>query len=107
MARIEDLKHAPHGAVTIVDIRKKPDEMQIPGSVRYNGEALERAQSLPFGKDERIVLYCGSGNSCSRVAQILREKGYTNAEALEGGYAAWKEAGLALEPIADIRALGE
>jgi rhodanese-related sulfurtransferase len=107
MARIEDLRNAPRSAVKIIDIRKKPDGMQIPGSVRYSGEALENAQSLPFGKEERVVLYCGSGNSCSRVAQTLRDKGFANAEALEGGYTAWKDAGLPLEPITELRPLEE
>lgn len=102
MAKIEDLKDARTKGVTIVDIRKKPDEQQIPGSVRYNGEELEAAQQLPFDKDKRVVLYCGSGNSCSRVAQTLRDKGYA-AEALEGGYGAWKAAGLPLEPIGEVR----
>ena len=105
MANIDGLKNAE--GVTLIDIRKKPDEMQIPGSVRYSGEALENAVELPFLKDEHVVLYCGSGNSCSRVAQTLREKGYDNAEALEGGYAAWKDAGLPLEPIAELRNVGE
>lgn len=106
MATIDDLRNGP--AVTkIIDIRKKPDEMQIPGSVRYSGEALENAEQLPFGKDEHVVLYCGSGNSCSRVAQTLREKGYERAEALEGGYAAWKDAGLPLEPITELRSVTE
>lgn len=105
MARIEDLKDAQGGSIKIVDIRKKPDDMQIPGSLRYSGEALENSQQLPFAKDERVVLYCGSGNSCSRVAQTLRERGYANAEALEGGYAAWKESGLPLEPITELRDL--
>lgn len=106
MASVEELRRA--GAdLKIVDIRKKPDEMQIPGSLRYDGEALERASHLPFGKDDRIVLYCGSGNSCSRVAQTLREKGYRRAEALEGGYAAWQDAGLPVEPIAEPRTLEE
>jgi rhodanese-related sulfurtransferase len=104
MARIEDLK-SPAKNVKIIDIRKKPDDAQIPGSVRYSGEALETAEHLPFGKDEHVVLYCGSGNSCSRVAQTLREKGYENAEALEGGYAAWKEAGLPLEPVTELKEL--
>lgn len=106
MARIEDIKNAP-GTRKIIDIRKKPDDMQIPGSVRYSGEDLETAQTLPFSKAEHVVLYCGSGNSCSRVAQTLRDKGYQNAQALEGGYAAWKEAGLPLEPITELRTLGE
>lgn len=105
MAQVEDLQNA--SGITIIDIRKKPDDRQIPGSVRYSGEALERAAALPFAKDEHVVLYCGSGNSCSRIAQSLRERGYAGAEALEGGYAAWKDAGLPLEPITEIRELGE
>jgi rhodanese-related sulfurtransferase len=102
MAKVDDVKNAA-GSVKLIDVRKKPDERQIPGSVRYSGEALESADELPFAKDERVVLYCGSGNSCSRIAQTLREKGYAHAEALEGGYAAWKDAGLPLEPIAELR----
>jgi hypothetical protein len=38
---------------------------------------------------------------------VLREKGYTNAEALEGRYAAWKEAGLPIEPITELRSLSD
>lgn len=105
MTHIDDLKNAKPGSLKIIDIRKKPDERQIPGSIRYSGEALENAQQLPFDKDEHVVLYCGSGNSCSRIAQTLRERGYANAEALEGGYAAWKEAGLPLEPVTELRDL--
>jgi rhodanese-related sulfurtransferase len=97
MASVDDVKKAQPGSLKLVDIRKKPGEQQIPGSMRADGEALENASELPFSKGEHVVLYCGSGNSCSRVAQTLREKGY-NAEALEGGYAAWQSAGLPTEP---------
>lgn len=97
MANIEDVKNAKPGELKLIDIRKKPDEKQIPGSMRADGEQLEAMVDLPFSKDDHVVLYCGSGNSCSRVAKTLREKGY-NTEALEGGYAAWKEAGLPTEP---------
>jgi rhodanese-related sulfurtransferase len=106
MATVNDLQKATPGSVAIIDVRKKPDESQIPGSVRYDGEALEQAAVLPFRKQEHVVLYCGSGNSCSRIAEKLRARGYTNAEALEGGYTAWKEAGMPLEPIAQQRDLG-
>jgi rhodanese-related sulfurtransferase len=83
--------------VTRIDIRKDPDDRQIPGSVRHDGAALESAEESPFSKDQAIVLYCGSGNSCSRVAATLRERGY-DAVALEGGYKAWLQAGLPTEP---------
>jgi rhodanese-related sulfurtransferase len=82
--------------VKLLDIRKNPDGRQIPGSVRAEGAALETGDDLPFDKDEEVVLYCGSGNSCSRVAQTLRDRGY-RALALEGGYKAWIDAGLPTE----------
>jgi rhodanese-related sulfurtransferase len=105
MANVDDVKRAAETATKIIDIRKKPDDMQIPGSIRYSGEELENAEQLPFRKDEHVVLYCGSGNSCSRIARKLRENGYEHAEALEGGYAAWKDAGLPVEPITELRPL--
>lgn len=104
MAKIDDIKNH-NEKLRLVDIRKKPDENQIPGSVRYDGEELETAQDLPFERDERVVLYCGSGNSCSRIAQTLRDRGFDNVEALEGGYAAYKDEGLPLEPITELKSL--
>lgn len=81
--------------VRIIDIRKAPDDQMIPGSEIMNGE--EVAANPPFAPDEKVVLYCGSGNSCSRIAATLREKGL-DVVALDGGYTAWKEAGLATSP---------
>ena len=82
----------------VVDIRKNPDERRIPGSERLVGEELELGTNVPFSKDEAVVLYCGSGNSCGRIAGVLRERGY-NAVALDGGYKAWVEAGHVTEPL--------
>jgi rhodanese-related sulfurtransferase len=87
--------HVAAGGVKLFDIRKAPDDRQIPGSLRSDGAQLE--EHPPFEPGERVVLYCGSGNSCGRIARTLRERGY-DAVALEGGYAAWVDAGLATEP---------
>lgn len=87
---------ARDASLRIFDIRKAPDDQQIPGSEQYEGERMA-AGDLPFGKDERVVLYCGSGNSCSRIAAQLREQGYDTI-ALDGGYKAWRDAGLPTEP---------
>jgi rhodanese-related sulfurtransferase len=84
--------------VTIVDIRRKPDDRKIPGSIRQNGETLTVSEVLPFAPGERVVVYCGSGNTCSLVAEQLRRRG-VDARALEGGYAAWKDAGLPTDPL--------
>ncbi|HET7813690.1 MAG TPA: rhodanese-like domain-containing protein [Candidatus Baltobacteraceae bacterium] len=104
-ASVNEVAASQPGDLLLVDIRKKPDEAQIPGSVRYDGEAIERAEQPPFDRDKQVVLYCGSGNSCSRIAQTLQERGYTNVRALEGGYAAWKDAGLPTEPISQRQSL--
>ena len=93
----EELAAVGASAVLRIDIRKDPDDRQIPGSIRRDGATLEAAEHLPFAREQRVVLYCGSGNSCSRIAATLRERGY-DAVALDGGYKAWVEAGLPTEP---------
>ena len=80
----------------IIDIRKAPDERQIPGSETMIGDEIET--SPPFAPDEKVVLYCGSGNSCARIAATLRDRGL-DVVALDGGYKAWKEAGLPTDPL--------
>lgn len=80
----------------LFDIRKNPDDRQIPGSIRAEGALLESGAEPPFGKDEEVVLYCGTGNSCARIAQSLRERGY-RAVALDGGYKGWTDAELPTE----------
>jgi len=98
---VDDVKDAAPGSVTFVDVRKKPDRFQIRGSVRYDSQKLLAADklTLPLPREGRIVVYCGSGNSSGEVAQRLREQGYHNAAALEGGYEAWKNADLPLEEL--------
>ncbi len=83
-------------SLKLFDIRKDPDDRQIPGSVRAEGVALETGNELPFDKDDEVVLYCGSGNSCSRIAKTLRDRGYRTI-ALKGGFKAWVDAGLPTE----------
>jgi rhodanese-related sulfurtransferase len=91
-----DELRARKAGLKLFDIRKNPDERQIPGSVRVEGSALETGDELPFGKDDDVVLYCGSGNSCSRIAATLRDRGYRTVP-LEGGYRGWVDAGLPTE----------
>ena len=98
---VDEVKSAPEGTVTFIDIRKNPDDKQIRGSLRYNGEKMMQAEelALPLPHDGTIVVYCGSGNSCVSVAARMREQGFVHAVALQGGYAAAKEAGLPLEEL--------
>ena len=93
----EELRARAH-QLKLFDIRKNPDNNQIPGSIRADGAALEAGDDLPFDRAEEVVLYCGSGNSCSRIAKTLRDRGYRTV-ALEGGYKGWVDAGLPIEEV--------
>jgi tRNA 2-thiocytidine biosynthesis protein TtcA len=92
-----DLNATSPADVVRIDIRKKPDERQIPGSLRRDGSELESTDELPFTREQTVVLYCGSGNSCSRVAATLRARGF-DAVSLDGGYKAWVDAEFPTEP---------
>ena len=58
---------------------------------------LEGEKSLPKNKTLPIVLICGSGARAQRAAGILAKLGYEKAQALAGGFPAWREANLPVE----------
>ena len=52
---------------------------------------------LPEDKDAKIVLYCRSDRMSNIAAEELVGLGYTNIWNLDGGFNAWKDAGLPME----------
>jgi rhodanese-related sulfurtransferase len=53
---------------------------------------------LPADKNAKIVLYCRSGRMSAIAANTLANLGYTRVFDLSGGFNAWKQAGLPLNP---------
>ena len=106
---VDDVKRKAPGTVTFLDVRKHADGEQIRGAVRYDQKKLLEATNLtlPLPRDGEIVVYCGSGNSCTAVAAKLREQGYRGAVALEGGFVAWKVADLPTEPVTQEQPIPE
>ena len=96
-----EVKEAPSGSVTLIDVRGKPDKQQLRGARRYDPDKLMEAKELglPLPRDGALVLYCGHGNSSATLTQRFRDAGFVNAMSLEGGYAAAKDAGLPLEEL--------
>jgi rhodanese-related sulfurtransferase len=59
-------------------------------------DVLKNLDKLP-GLDEKILVYCGSGQRGGMLMGVLRVLGYTNVLNMSGGLAAWKAANLPVE----------
>ncbi len=59
-------------------------------------QAAELVDQLPKDKDAKIVVYCRSDRMSRIAADVWAQEGYTNLYNLEGGFAAWEQAGYPL-----------
>jgi rhodanese-related sulfurtransferase len=50
------------------------------------------------GTDRRVIVMCDAGYQSSLAAVSLQELGFERATDLEGGFQAWRSAGLPVEP---------
>lgn len=46
--------------------------------------------------EQSLILYCETGQNCSKAAAQLKKLGYTDVSLLSGGLKAWREANLPL-----------
>lgn len=86
---IEDCKSAP-GAV-LLDVRtpQEYNEGHIPGSVNIPLSTLGGTESVPYGKDVPLYVYCHSGARSSQAVRILAQMGYTRVRNI-GGISGYK-----------------
>lgn len=84
-----------------LDVRRHPGKEQIRGALRYDPKILLSASqlTLPLPHDGRIVVYADDEEQAERVAARLREEGYAHATVLDGGFEAYREAGLPVEEL--------
>jgi len=69
-------------------------DLEIP----YN-DIQNYTEFLPKDKTEKIVIYCRSGSMGDVAAAELVHMGYSDVTNLEGGYIAWRAAGLPFEEM--------
>jgi rhodanese-related sulfurtransferase len=116
-ARSSLVRLTPHEALeaqrdgaTIVDIRpqaNRDNEGQLPGAVVIERTVLEwrldpaSPDRLPFATyGLHLILVCNEGYSSSLAAATMQDMGVSRATDIDGGFRAWKAAGL------PVRALG-
>jgi rhodanese-related sulfurtransferase len=95
---------AQRDGATLVDIRpraNRDNEGQLPGALVIERTVLEwrldpaSPDRLPFAAyDLHVILVCNDGYSSSLAAATLQDLGVHCATDLDGGFRAWKAAGL-------------
>ena len=81
----------------VVDVREQDevDQGAIPGSLHIPRGYLEmRIEEAARDRERPVVLYCAGGARSAFAAQALQVMGYRDVVSLEGGFGAWKTAGL-------------
>ena len=93
----------------LVQLLEEKNFLLVNVHVPYEGELPNTDLFIPFNrigeeenlkklpdKEAPIVLYCRSGSMSTEAAEKLTELGYKNILELDGGFNAWKKAGLEL-----------
>ena len=81
----------------IVDVRD-PDEFgdnHIPDAINLSRGTIEFEVEEKFpDRNTEIICHCGGGGRSALAAESLQKMGYKNVRSMDGGFRAWKVAGL-------------
>jgi molybdopterin/thiamine biosynthesis adenylyltransferase/rhodanese-related sulfurtransferase len=90
-----------HEGVVVVDVRETEEVTagKLPGAAHIPRGFLEsRIESVAPKRDQRVILYCASGNRSAFAANTLvRDMGYEHVDSMTGGYTLWKDRGYEVE----------
>lgn len=97
------------GEVLLVDLRdprERERDGTIPGAKHVTRGMLEfwADPESPYYKpffefDRRTIVYCAGGLRSALGADALKTLGFTNVGHIEGGFGAWKAAGLPVDEV--------
>lgn len=104
LTAIEVQAHLMQGVVTLVDVREREEQQEhgvIAGSFHAPRGLLEfwADPESPLHRPELdpsdpIIVYCAAGSRSALAVEALERLGYAEVAHLDGGIAAWKQAGL-------------
>lgn len=92
---------ASQKGLQVVDVRTLGEHQgaRLKGSQLLSLSALEASMDR-LDKRRPVLLYCASGGRSAVALEILQRHGFDRVSHLEGGLAAWMEAGLPVERTA-------
>ncbi|WP_082930802.1 MBL fold metallo-hydrolase [Shewanella woodyi] len=92
--QVFNTKNCNHNSLLLIDVREREDFDQghIEGSIHIPRGQLEiNINDLEFNPEQRVVVYCESGQLSILATARLKEMGFQHAVAMEHGLARWKE----------------
>ncbi len=93
----------------VADIMNNPDVVifDVREQWEYDAGHIPNVKLIPLGtlparvneipKDKFVVMTCRSGNRSGQATKFLRDQGFDNVHNMDGGIAAWQNAGLPVE----------
>ena len=97
---IAGYRKMPRGGHLLIDVREDREwaDGRAQGALHMSKGTIERdIETQVPDKSTTMVLYCGGGYRSALAADALSKMGYTDVVSLDGGWRAWKEAGLPVE----------
>ena len=92
------------GNITLIDLREKEEleehgkiQGSIPaprGMLEFYADPSHPFHKPEFNKNNRIILHCAAGARSALATLTLKQMGYKNVAHLNGGFEAWKDAGM-------------
>ena len=93
-----DIQNNASAVVLFVDTSRDFSRGHVPGAHWVPRGWLEwQVGDFIPSNDARVIVTCGDGRQSLLAAATLRELGYSNVAALDGGMTAWRAAGLPVE----------
>ncbi len=83
------------GEIVLIDVRTPPEFAfeHVSGALLAPLHDLT-PKALPAGEGKPVVFHCGSGKRSGMAAERCLAAGWKRAAHMEGGFGAWKAAGL-------------
>ena len=75
----------------VVDVRTDIEVQTLgayPGSIHVQSAELDKKAAVLFGKNDRLLLYCNSGQRARAAAEKLKNMGYSNVRYIAEPYIA-------------------